>query len=256
METSVPVADLEKPSSRYVAPLWHTVLLVAFLLAFSALGSGGHPGLTHNGRLRLYIMTMALEWTMVAFIVWGMHLSKRSTLRELIGGRWKKPEDFLVDVGIAAGFWLVALICLALVGLALGLAQPAHSKEALKEMQHRMGSLFPIGGLEIFTFILLSCTAGFCEEVIYRGYLQRQLTALFSTAWIAIIAQGLIFGASHGYEGWQKMVQIAALGILFGLLAHWRKSLRPGMMAHAVFDIFQGIVGGFILRNADKMLPK
>jgi hypothetical protein len=27
------------------------------------------------------------------------------------------------------------------------------------------------------------------------------------------------------------------LGILLGILAHWRKSLRPGMIAHAWGDI-------------------
>lgn len=257
METSASVTDLQPPApSRFVAPLWHTAALIAFLLVFSALGSAGHPGLTHAGRLKLYSTTIVLEWAMVGFIIWGLRLSKRTTLRELIGGRWKKPEDFLLDVAIAAGFWLVALGCLALVGVALGMSDPATVKQSVRELQQRIGSIFPVGALEISVFVLLSSTAGFCEEVIYRGYFQRQLAGLFRVTWIAIIVQGLIFGASHGYEGWRKMVQIAVFGILFGVLAHWRKSLRPGMIAHATHDIFQGIVGGFILKNADKMLPK
>lgn len=256
MGVSFPVGEVQSAPSRLVAPLWHTIVLVAFLLVFSALGSAGHPGLTHETRLRLYLMTILMEWAMVAYIVWGLRLAKRTTLHNLIGGRWKRPEDFLLDVAVAAGFWLVALACLALVGFALGMNNPATVKSSVKELQHRIGSLLPVGGLEIFVFILLSSTAGFCEEVIYRGYFQRQLAGLFNAAWIAIILQGLIFGGSHGYEGWQKMIQIAAFGILFGVLAHWRKSLRPGMIAHASHDIFQGLIGGFILKNADKMIPK
>lgn len=256
MDASVPATEVQPASSRLVAPLWHTVVLVAFLLVFSALGSAGHPGLTHETRLRLYILTIMMEWVMVAFIVWGLRLIKRTTLRELIGGRWERPEDFLLDLAVAAGFWLVALLCLALVGLALGMNNPATLKSSVQETQHRMGSLFPVGGLEMFVFVLLSSTAGFCEEVIYRGYFQRQLLGLFDATWIAIIVQGLIFGGSHGYEGWQKMIQITVFGILFGVLAHWRRSLRPGMIAHASHDIFEGIVGGYILKNADKMLPK
>jgi membrane protease YdiL (CAAX protease family) len=36
---------------------------------------------------------------------------------------------------------------------------------------------------------------------------------------------------------------IAMFGSLYGLLALWRKSLRPGMMAHAFGDILSGIFG-------------
>jgi len=256
MDASVPVTEVQPIPSRFIAPLWHTAALIVFLLVFSALGSNGHPNLDHHGRMRLYILTIVMEWVMVAFIVWGLRREKRITLRDLIGGRWSKPEDFLLDLAIAGGFLLVSFGCLALVGVLLGMGNPATAKDSVKEMQHRIGSLLPTGGLEIFVWILLSSTAGFCEEVIYRGYFQQQIKGLFKSAWTAVILQGLIFGGSHAYEGWQKMIQIAVFGILFGVLAHWRKSLRPGMFAHAAFDIFQGIVAGFVLKNADKFLTK
>jgi len=37
------------------------------------------------------------------------------------------------------------------------------------------------------------------------------------------------------------MALIAALGALLGLLAVWRKSLRPGMFAHALTDAVSGL---------------
>jgi membrane protease YdiL (CAAX protease family) len=46
------------------------------------------------------------------------------------------------------------------------------------------------------------------------------------------------------------MVLIAMLGILFGVLALVRKSLRPGMMAHALFDSLQGIVLWLVRKGA------
>ena len=98
-------------------------------------------------------------------------------------------------------------------------------------------------------WVLLSLTAGFCEEVIYRGYLQKQFGVLLKSAWGGLIVQGLIFGGSHAYEGWQTMIQIGAFGILFGILAHWRKSLRPGMMAHAFQDAFSGLALFFLTKN-------
>ncbi len=40
------------------------------------------------------------------------------------------------------------------------------------------------------------------------------------------------------------MITITVYGALFGLLAWWRRSLRPGMIAHAWTDIFSGVISG------------
>jgi hypothetical protein len=44
-------------------------------------------------------------------------------------------------------------------------------------------------------------------------------------------------GIAHGYQGLRNCLAIAIYGALFTLLALWRKSLRPGMIAHAWTDI-------------------
>ena len=252
MDVSAPLPAMEAPLPQTVAPWWHTLLLVGFLLVFSALGSAGHPGLTHADRLKMYVLTMIMEWLMVAFIVWGLRRQRNTTLSQLIGGRWNSPEDFLLDLAIAFGFWIVSAGVLAGMGFALGMNNAA----TVKEMQHRIGSLVPNGAIEIAVWICLSSTAGFCEEVIFRGYFQRQFTALLKVAWGGVILQGLIFGLSHAYEGWQQMIRIAVYGMMFGALAMWRKSLRPGMIAHAAQDIIAGSLAGFVLKNADKIIPK
>jgi len=38
------------------------------------------------------------------------------------------------------------------------------------------------------------------------------------------------------------LVVVMIQGWLLGLLAHWRKSLRPGMLAHALQDVIGGMV--------------
>jgi membrane protease YdiL (CAAX protease family) len=95
----------------------------------------------------------------------------------------------------------------------------------------------------------LALTAGICEETIFRGYLQRQFTAWTRNAAAGIVLQGVVFGAAHAYQGLNQVILIAVYGCLFGLLALWRKSLRPGMMAHFVQDA----IGGLMLA---KYLPK
>jgi membrane protease YdiL (CAAX protease family) len=103
--------------------------------------------------------------------------------------------------------------------------------------------MLPSSGAEVGLFLMLAATAGFCEELIYRGYLRRQFAALTHAAVGAIVLQALAFGASHEYQGWKFMLIIAVFGSLFGLLAHWRCSLRPGIFAHIVQDGMGGLVG-------------
>jgi len=257
METSVPTSEVQlPPPTAYIAPWWHTVLLLVFLLTFSALGAAGHPGLDHASRMKLYISTVIMEWLMLLFIVWGLRRKKQTTLSDIVGGKWKTPEDFLLDVVVAFGFWIVAALVLLGVGYLLG----GNNMAQVKETQHRVASMLPDGRTEILTWLLVCVTAGFCEEVIFRGYFQKQFGLLLKSAWGGIVAQALIFGGSHAYEGWQKMVQIAVFGFLFGVLAWWRKSLRPGMMTHFAQDSVAGILGARALRwaveHGDKALPK
>jgi uncharacterized protein len=228
-ETAVPAVETRKP---LLAPLWHTVVMLVVVMAFSFLGAiSKHPVEKSGGKLAQYLLTMAWEWILFAFVIWGVRKSG-TKLKDLISGRWEHFEDFLLDIAIAIGFWVVSAMVLLAVAYAVGMASP----ERLREAQKQVEFLLPQSGLEMTVAVLLSITAGFCEEVVFRGYLQRQFAALFSNAWAGIFLSGVMFGCAHGYEGWRRMVMIAVYGMLFGLLAHFRKSLRPGMMTHAFHD--------------------
>jgi membrane protease YdiL (CAAX protease family) len=250
--TTSPLVGSQQHAPRSIAPLWHTLLLVVFLLVFSAMGAGGHQALDRKGRLIFYGMTISIEWIMVAYIAWGLHRSRRSTLRELIGGRWTRVEDFLLDIVVAIGFWIVAGLVLAALGFLLGMNNIGN----VKELQRRIDPMLPDGLLEIVGWVAVSATAGFCEEIIFRGYFQKQFALLLNAAWAGIVLQGLIFGGSHAYEGWRQMVRIAVFGMLFGALAHLRKSLRPGMMAHFAQDTVAGLLARTMLKHADKVLNR
>src|ERR1700723_1144585 len=142
----------------------------------------------------------------------------------------EQPKDVFVDFGLAAGLLAVwMLIEKGWVGL-LGAGQAASIQTYL-----------PQRAMEILLWISVSISAGICEEFVFRGYFQKQFEAYTHTKWLALILQSVLFGVSHGYQGVQACAQIAVFGGLFGALALWRKSLRPGMMAHAGSDIFSGI---------------
>ena len=110
--------------------------------------------------------------------------------------------------------------------------------------------LVPHVGLELLIWISMSIVAGFVEEIVFRGYFQRQFSTLLRNVWVGMFASAAVFGLSHAYEGRQRMLLIFIYGAMFGTLAILRKSLRPGMMAHAWHDCFEGV----ILVVADKLV--
>ncbi|HLW52970.1 MAG TPA: CPBP family intramembrane glutamic endopeptidase [Candidatus Angelobacter sp.] len=91
--------------------------------------------------------------------------------------------------------------------------------------------------------------AGFFEEVIFRGYLQRQIGNVSGRIWVGITASAVLFGAAHGYQGWRMMIVIAVFGAFFGILAHFRRSLRPGIIAHAIQDAYSGVALFFLVNR-------
>jgi len=190
-----------------------------------------------HGRAFGYVFVMLFEWIMVAFIWYGV--SRRGLrISDLVGGSWARPLAILRDLGIAIGFLIVSQLVLGGIGYLLKVVP----NEAIRD-------LFPHGPVEVVLYLMLAATAGFCEELIFRGYLQRQFAALTRNAAGGIILQGIAFGVSHGYQGWRYMIVIAVFGVLFGLLVQWRRTLRPGMIAHFVQDGVEGLLGPHLLKH-------
>ena len=59
---------------------------------------------------------------------------------------------------------------------------------------------------------------------------------------------GHVFGLFHAYQGWRQVVVISVLGILYGILAAWRRNLRINIATHAFTDIWEGWLKFLVLR--------
>jgi membrane protease YdiL (CAAX protease family) len=209
---------------------------VLFVLLGASLGGsrGVHPLAGH--KIPQYLWTMGWEWLLTGFVYLGVR--NRMKLRDLVGGRWANAEDILKDLVIAAAFWLAAI---AVLGAG---AKIMHLDQADKFdcMRRQLGFLIPGTTIELLIWFCVSATAGICEEIIFRGYLQRQFAGITRSMLAGVLISAAVFGAAHGYEGAPRMILIGIYGLMFGLLAWWRKSLRPGMIAHAWHDAISGAV--------------
>jgi hypothetical protein len=232
-----PEAIQSQPEAEAIAPVWHTAAVLLLLLGLVALGlfmlAGERMGHAHN-RVLGYLITMTVEWLIVAFIWLGGHWGGAS-LRTLVGNNSPRWRSILRDLGLAIAYLIAANIVLQILGAVLVRLLHSTSNDMLK-------NLLPHTALENAVFLLLSLTAGICEELIFRGYLQRQFTAWTGNAAAGIAMQGLVFGAAHAYQGLALILVISVYGCMFGWLAYWRKSLRPGMAAHFIQDGIGGLV--------------
>jgi membrane protease YdiL (CAAX protease family) len=175
---------------------------------------------------------MAAEWLLVGVVAWGVRLGG-SSISSLIGEKWARLSHFLRDLGLSLAFLLIMTGVLSILAHVL---QPAPNQNIRNLLPHTLA--------EKCVWVLVALTAGICEELMTRGYLQKQLYALLKRGPAAILAQGIIFGAAHAYQGWKYMVIIAVLGTMLGWLAHWRRSLLPGMIFHFIQDTLGGLASG------------
>lgn len=231
-------------SHRPVAPTWHTAIFIVIVFAAAAVSAQGHAErIVRHGHLFTYLFTIGWEWLLVGYVLWGTR-KNGFELRDLVGGKWKSPEDGLIDVAIAVGFWIVAALILVLAAAASGLVSP----DNLAKAKRNVDVLKPLGALESVIWVCLSITAGFCEEVMFRGYLQKQFVSWTRSDLAAVLMQALIFGTAHSYQGARLAFVVTVYGMLFGVLAVMRRSLRPGMMAHAMQDTLSGLAGNLPIK--------
>ena len=233
-ETATQVQPETGPSRPIASPIHTAILLGAIGVQSyrSAMRAGQLRGMVNLDHMRLYERTILAEWLMFGLMIVGVWLAG-SPLIDVLGERWRSVRAFLLDVGIAVMFLAGSVVITSLVGALLG----SHGNNEAARL------LRPHGSREIITWIALSLTAGICEEAIFRGYLQRQFIALTKSVPAAILLSAAAFGAAHSYQGYRGVIQISLLGVMLGSLAYWRKTVRPGMISHALQDtlaIFAG----------------
>lgn len=230
--TNVEIAP-QLDTFRPVAALWHTILVLVVIGAGAIRGwlRADHlRDLANLDRIHLYESTMVSEWLLLGFVLLGVWL-KGASLFEVLGERWRSIQQFLRDFGIGLLFLLVTIVVSSIAG--------GHGGKDDASTHF----LLPQGRTEMLFWLALSVTAGICEEAVYRGYLQKQFIALTKNVPAGIILSGLLFGAAHSYQGFAKASVIGVLGAAGGILAYWRRTVRPGMIAHVLQDVLEGFIG-------------
>lgn len=208
---------------RPIASPWHTllILLLQAMLSYRAMVHASEMQGGNFDRIQIYTRTISFEWLMFGLVILGVRRHGTSILT-VVGDRWRSVGHALQHLGIGVLFLFATVTFTSLLG------GHAHGNSA----QY----LMPQGHTETWMWIVLSISAGFCEEALFRGYLQRQFIALTKNVPAGILLSAAAFGGAHAYQGWHQVIQIGTLGLMGGVLAHLCKNVRPGMIAHALQD--------------------
>jgi membrane protease YdiL (CAAX protease family) len=238
-QISPTASDSSWPGGGPVASGAHTlgILAIIFGAAFYSLWVWLHTGPAattaapeRHAILSYYLPGVVYEWVLL-FCVWRGARRRLPRLRDWIGSRWENSRQIFRDILIAILFWVVWYAVLKSVQLILG---PNHGT--------LVQAMFPQGPAEAVVWILLSISSGFCEELVFRGYLLRQLAAWTGSFAAGVLLQAGLFGLAHPSLGISQMIVISVSGVMMGCLALWRRSLRPGIVMHAWADIFGGLL--------------
>jgi membrane protease YdiL (CAAX protease family) len=171
---------------------------------------------------QIYLPTIVIEW--LIFLLVLLVLKRGNENLSTVGF----SRLTLANLGIGLAFLLFAN--LLLLGLAF-ILQFFHLT-----LPKEVALILPRTNTERLFWIILSITAGICEETGFRGYVLTKLN-LFLNNWpLTIAISSLSFGLGHFYQGMGGIILTGIYGLLFCLLFLWRKSLVPGIFAHFLQD--------------------
>ncbi len=193
---------------------------------------------------RFYRRNMIELWLLaVAIFVWWL---------------WLGRAVATVGLGVPDGwvFWIGMTVVLA-IAIALGhqisvvRASADARAQVRKQFRGVPALMVPRGDRERRLWVGLSLTAGFCEEVIYRGFLIWYLMTWLPEA-AAVLVSAVVFGCAHFYLGWGTgVLRATVMGLVLGAAYLFTGTLWLPIFLHAVVDVTSGLTSSVALDNGE-----
>jgi len=191
-----------------------------------------------RARLWLYAALIIELWAAVTLVLslW-LYEQRPFTLLRLTA-----PEGWRLWASAAS----VLAVAVALGVMTVRLARLTRRKRV--KMPSRATAHAPHTTHELAWWSAVSLSAGFSEELIFRGYLIWVFQPLLGL-WGAALLSLVLFAAGHAYHGPVGAAATGVVGGIFTLVVLTFGSLWPAVAIHALIDLQQGLAAWLVLRQ-------
>lgn len=192
-------------------------------------------GRERGARLWLYHRLLVLEWGLFVLVA-GVVLVAPEVGWAQLGLRL--PDQAPGAVAAALTVFVLAFLVLS-TGVARTSARRAADDDAPTLGSASVVALVPRTGVERRWFALVAVTAGWCEEVLYRGFFLAVFVALVPDAsdLLLVVISAAAFGLAHAYQGVSGMVTTGVLGAILAYVYVGTGTLLVPILLHAAIDL-------------------
>jgi len=173
-----------------------------------------------------YVVGIAVEVVLAVGALLFLRIEKLP-VRKTLRWRWPGWRLMLLSGALALGLWMIGVLLNLITTVVFGYTTPVPP------------TMYPRNVPE--AFLLLASTviaAPLCEEIMFRGYVQRAYER--RNPWTGIAAGGVIFALYHlRFQGALALIPVAfAMGFVV-----WRSnSLFPAILLHAAYNSIASVV--------------
>jgi membrane protease YdiL (CAAX protease family) len=153
---------------------------------------------------------------------------------------WKE-ENFWVTTGLSGkNVFLCSVVAFPLSSVlsAVVVLFYTHVPELFSEYGERMESA--MGGNLVLLILVTVLLVPVLEEVMFRGVIQKRLMGTSMKLPLVILIQALIFGLIH--LNVIQMTYAFLVGVLFGLVYAWFRSIWIPIAMHIAFNFYGAVV--------------
>lgn len=188
--------------------------------------------LPRPSKKRIYYTNGLILWLGVVIIFFSWYFGPKQF--NLLGLQAPKFSTYTLIFSFA----LLAIYIIDLVKSYKEYESPSNEENKFFE------DIMPVNWKEYAHFCFLAISAGVCEEFIFRGFLINYLNVVFESTGhslvIACILTSVIFAMSHLQQGFDNVLKIAVLALLFALIFILSESLIIVIILHAFVDLVSG----------------
>lgn len=217
---------LDPAGIRLGLAAWIFLLILCVLLPVGAVRQ--HRLLARGGfdvtRLRIYASGLTTHAGLL-FLVW---LVMRGETLSLLAPY--RPLEWHVVIGAAS--------------LALGVVPFLRGVAGDGLAARRTQLIAPRTPREFGMFYALSISAGFAEQLAYRGVLFTLLAALAGSWWLAAAGSAACFGIAHLFQGWRSAGIAGLIGMRDQIVVGLTGTLWVAIVVHILHDAIAGTVLG------------